>query len=317
VSDTSSATLAAIFSAASRLVQRDERLQTAIPFLTLIRSGRRTVLNRGLLKPSFCLVIEGRKETHLGRHIVRYGAGDYLVSVIDVPSSGQVVRASRAIPYLAASIELDVREIVAVVLEAKVAAPPARSAAPAAFVGRADGPLLDAVWRLLQLLEAPPQDAAFLAGAIKREIVYRLLTGENGALLFQNAVVDHQELGIGKAIHWLRQHIDLPLRVEELARASNMSVSSLHHKFKAVTAMGPLQFHKQLRLQEARRLLLTGSVDASGAAARVGYESGSQFSREYSRYFGAPPMQDIRHLTADAGRGGGLQDQANIGQEAP
>jgi AraC-like DNA-binding protein len=291
--------LEAIAALAGRHLPDDGRRQTAIPFLSLIRAGGRGAVNRGVLQPSFCLVIAGRKETHLAQEVIRYGAGDFLVAVIDTPSSGQIVRASRAVPYLAASIALDVAEIAAVALEMAMPAPPVLrvKTLPGAFVGRADAELRDTVHRLLRLLDAP-RDAAFLAPAIRREIAYRLLSGEHGALLYRNAVAGQGEQGVGRAIAWLRTHLDRPLRVEELAQASNMSVSSLHHKFKAVTNMGPLQYQKQLRLQAARQLLLTGDVDAGHAAARVGYESQSQFSREYRRLFGAPPMQDVRSLRA-------------------
>ncbi len=149
--------------------------------------------------------------------------------------------------------------------------------------------------KLLRLLDKP-RDAAFLAASLKREILYRLLTGENGHLIYRNLVIDRQQLGIGKAIEWLKQNFARHFQIEELAKAANMSVSSLHHKFKAVTAMGPLQYQKQLRLNEARKLLLSGSMDASTAAYQVGYESQSQFSREYRRLFGAPPMQDVKSL---------------------
>lgn len=167
-----------------------------------------------------------------------------------------------------------------------------------AFVGKSDAGLLEALNKLVHLLDAPAAEAAFLAVGLKREIIYRLLTGEYGRQLYQNVVLDQQDRGISKAIAWLKDRFDQPVKVEDLAQATNMSVSSLHHRFKAVTTMGPMQYQKQLRLQAARTLLLNGDIDAGTAAYKVGYESQSQFSREYRRLFGAPPMQDVKKLRA-------------------
>lgn len=241
------------------------------------------------------MVMQGQKKIQLGDQMIQYGAGEYLISTIDMPAAGQIIGASEAAPYLGVRVELDPREIAAIVLEAKIDIPANLKSGPGAFVGKADEELRQTVGKLLRLLETP-RDAAFLADAVKREILYRLLTGENGHLVYRNVVIDQQELGIGKAINWLKKNFNRHFKVEELAEAVNMSVSSLHHKFKAVTMMGPLQYQKQLRLNEARKLLLSGVADASTAAYEVGYESQSQFSREYRRLFGAPPMQDVKSL---------------------
>jgi AraC-like DNA-binding protein len=281
------------------IVQRhalhDGRVATAIPFLSLLHASQPTPVTRGVLKPSCCMILQGSKRLHLAAEVLDYGPGEYLVVSVDLPAAGHVVVASSNQPYLLLNLELDPQEIAAVVLEARLsmeAPEPVRGA----FIGRSDAPLQQALYKLVRLLDAPAPEAAFLAVGLKREIIYRLLTGANGRQLYQNIVLDQQDRGIGKAIAWLKQHYAEPVKVEDLAQATNMSVSSLHHRFKAVTTMGPMQYQKQLRLQQARNLLLQGDIDASTAAYRVGYESQSQFSREYRRLFGAPPMQDMKKL---------------------
>jgi len=273
----------------------DERVATAIPFLSLLHSSQPTPVTRGVLKPSCCFILQGAKRLHLAADILDYGPGEYLVVSVDLPAAGHVITASSDRPCLLLNIELDPQEIAAVVLEAQLsmeAPEPVRGA----FIGRSDAALQEALYKLVRLLDAPAPEAAFLAVGLKREIIYRLLNGANGRQLYQNIVLDQQDRGIGKAIAWLKEHFDRAVKVEDLALATNMSVSSLHHRFKAVTTMGPMQYQKQLRLQQARTLLLQGDVDASTAAYKVGYESQSQFSREYRRLFGAPPMRDMKKL---------------------
>jgi AraC-like DNA-binding protein len=280
-------------------VRHDDRVATAIPFLALYHSSQPTPVTRGVLKPSCCMILQGRKRVHLPDDVLDYGPGEYLVVSVDMPAAGHVVSATPDQPYLLLNIELDPSEIAAVVMEAKIdieSPQPVRGA----FVGQSDPELQEALYKLVRLLDAPPQEAAFLAVGVKREIIYRLLTGASGRQLYQNIVLDQQDRGISKAIAWLKDHFDQPVKVEDLAQATNMSVSSLHHRFKAVTTMGPMQYQKQLRLQHARALLLVGEVDASTAAYKVGYESQSQFSREYRRLFGAPPMQDVKKLRSAA-----------------
>jgi transcriptional regulator GlxA family with amidase domain len=170
--------------------------------------------------------------------------------------------------------------------------------------------MLDACLRLTRLLDAP-EDAAALAPLARREILYRVLKSEQGAQLRQIATTDGQAQRISRAIAWLKKHYDQPLRIEDLARGAHMSASSFHHHFKAITAMTPLQYQKHLRLQEARRLMLTQDVDAGTAAHRVGYESPSQFGREYNRLFGAPPARDLRRLRAE------LPQRASLGPATP
>ena len=281
------------------LVQRhvldEQRVATAIPFLSLLRSSHPTPVTRGVLKPSCCVILQGQKRVHLAEDILDYGPGEYLVVSVDMPAAGHIVNATPDKPYLLLNIELDPQEIAAIVLEAKIAID-TQEPVRGAFVSKTDDALQESLYQLVRLLQAPAAEAAFLAVGLKREIIYRMLTGADGRQLYQNIVLDQQDRGISKAIAWLREHYDQTVKVEELAQATNMSISSLHHRFKAVTTMGPMQYQKQLRLQAARTLLLNGDVDATTAAYQVGYESASQFSREYRRLFGAPPMQDMKKL---------------------
>jgi AraC-like DNA-binding protein len=273
----------------------EQRVATAIPFLSLLRSSHPTPVSKGVLKPSCCVILQGHKRVHLSDEVLDYGPGEYLVVSVDMPASGHIISATADKPYLLLNIELDPQEIAAIVLEAKItidSEQPVRGA----FIGQTDDALQESLYQLVRLLQAPPAEAAFLAVGLKREIIYRMLNGPYGRQLYQNVVLDQQDRGISKAIAWLKDHYDQPIKVEELAQATNMSVSSLHHRFKAVTNIGPMQYQKQLRLQRARSLLLNGEVDATTAAYKVGYESASQFSREYRRLFGAPPMQDIKKL---------------------
>lgn len=273
----------------------EQRVATAIPFLSLLRSSHPTPVTKGVLKPSCCVILQGHKRVHLSDEALDYGPGEYLVVSVDMPASGHIVRATADKPYLLLNIELDPQEIAAIVLEAQItidSEQPVRGA----FIGQTDDVLQESLYQLVRLLQAPAAEAAFLAVGLKREIIYRMLNGPYGRQLYQNVVLDQQDRGISKAIAWLKDHYDQPIKVEELAQATNMSVSSLHHRFKAVTNIGPMQYQKQLRLQRARSLLLNGEVDATTAAYKVGYESASQFSREYRRLFGAPPMQDIKKL---------------------
>lgn len=289
-------TMSAILDQARAMLAREAGegvLPTAIPFLSLIRYSRPTALNRGILSPSICLIVQGRKLVHVGSSVIPYGEGEYLVATVDMPAAGQVVQASPERPYIGLRLGLDPLELAEIAREAGMARPVERRAVAGAFAEPAGPEVVDALARLLKLA-GHPRDAAMLAGMAKREILYRLLTGPNGHLFYQNLLLDAHEQGVGKAIVWIKQHYAEPLVVEQLAKVVNMSVSSLHHKFKDVTAMGPLQYQKQLRLQEARRLLSTGAVSAATAAQRVGYDSESQFSREYRRLFGAPPMRDTR-----------------------
>jgi AraC-like DNA-binding protein len=212
-----------------------------------------------------------------------------------LPISGKVIYATPEEPHLALRLEIDPAEINALIAEAGPMSVPTGHSGRGMYVERIDTQLLDAVIRLIRLLDTP-KDIAMLAPLINREILYRLLRGSEGHRLYEIAISNCQTHRVTQAIKWLNDHFQEPLRIEDLAREVNLSVSTLHHRFKAVTAMSPLQYQKQLRLQEARRLMLADGLEASAAGYRVGYESASQFSREYSRLFGAPPLRDLARL---------------------
>ena len=256
--------------------------------------------SHGIQTPALGVIAQGSKRIMVGDELYVYDPMHYLVSSVDLPVMGQVTDATVDKPYLGLRLDLDVEEITALIRDENLPPSTPADASRGLFVNRLGTSMLDAVLRLLRLLDTP-EDIPILAPLIKREILYRLLMNGQGARLRQIALQDSQTQRIAKAIMLLRQNFDQPLRVEAIARDVHMSVSSLHHHFKAVTAMSPLQYQKQLRLQEARRLMLIDMTDAATAAHRVGYESASQFSREYSRLFGAPPLRDTRKWRESAG----------------
>jgi AraC-like DNA-binding protein len=280
----------------ARFAAQDGSHATPIPRLTLVRASRVDHPVHGVCEPALCLLAQGSKRVLLGDEVYIYDTSDYLVVSQNLPVSGQVIDATPELPYLGLRLDFDIREIAALMLEIG-RSPKSGQRAPSRgiFTGPATPELLDPMLRLTALLESP-QDIPTLAPLIVREILYRLLTSENGWRVAQMAMTDSQGHRVAHAIQWLQQRYTEPLRVEEMARAVHMSASSLHHHFKSVTSMSPLQYQKQLRLQEARRILLNGSVDAATVGQRVGYESPSQFSREYSRMFGAPPARDAKRL---------------------
>ena len=266
---------------------------TCVPSLQVVRRSRPTSFSPGVISPSFCLIVQGSKRVRLGKRVLDYGPGDFLTALIDVPAAGHVLAASPRRPYLGLRVDLTTEDIVDVVTEAglSMTAPSAQSQ-EAAFVGKAGPDLLEIFGRLVRLFDRP-REAAFLSSLHRRELVFRLLTGEHGHLFLKKVLFDPRANGVAAAIGWIRTNFASPLSMEGLARAHGLSVSGLHHKFKAITTLSPLQYQKQLRLQEARRLMLGGLVNAGGAATRVGYESQSQFTREYRRHFGLPPREDV------------------------
>jgi AraC-like DNA-binding protein len=279
----------------ARLAPVDGVHQTAFPSLALSRGSVPTVCMPTVCQPCLGFVVQGRKRALLNDEVFHYDALNYLVVSITLPMMGQVVEATTDRPFLSLRLDLDLEEIARLLLELGD-----RGAAPIAadrglFVARMDEPLLDAVLRMVKLLDAP-EDIAVLAPAVQREIYYRVLRGELGQRLIDLAECDGGNHRIVRAIEWLKQRFAAPLRIEELAEAVHMSPSALHHRFKAVTAMSPLQYQKHLRLHEARRLMFAGGMECAAAGYRVGYESPSQFSREYRRLFGAPPRVEIARL---------------------
>jgi len=273
----------------------DLYVSTALPWLSFIRICHPTPMNKGLLTPSMCIVLQGTKKVLIGQNVTEYGAGSYMLAAIDIPISGQVTEASRAVPYLGVRIDLDLQEMADVIIDMKLTRTPVKSGV-AAYVTYSDAQLQDALLRLVSMLDKP-QDLQALGGLIKKEIFYRLVSDPKGDSFYHHLLAYYQGKGVNDAIQWIRDNFTKPLRMDDLAKEVGMSVSNLHHRFKALTVMSPLQYQKQIRLLEARRLLLSGSMDAATAAFQVGYESPSQFNREYRRSFGAPPLQDIDQLT--------------------
>ncbi|MFD1887774.1 AraC family transcriptional regulator [Paenibacillus wenxiniae] len=269
--------------------------ETAIPSLFLIHHRQMTERAYNVYKPCFCCIAGGTKDIFLANEHLSYGPTDYLIASMNLPIVGQVVQASPAEPYLSFKLEFSQNQILEVLNETDLPQPARESAKRALFVGQTEQSLLDAVIRLTRLLDQP-KDIPFLAPLFIKEILYKLLQGSFGTMLAQIALEGSSSYRIREVIEQITRHYEQPLRVEELAELASMSVSSFHRNFKEVTAMSPLQFQKQVRLQEARRILLSESADAADVAFRVGYESASQFSREYARMFGAPPRADIKQL---------------------
>lgn len=253
--------------------------------------------NHHVQEPSFCVIAQGSKEVLLGENRYRYDPLHYLLSTVGLPSVSRVLEASPAQPYLSFRLELDPALVGALMVEASDSLPNGQADVRAMAVSALDANLLDAVLRLVRLLDTPAE-APILMPLIAREIVYRLLTGAQGGRLRHLAARGGYTPHIARAIERLRQDFDQPIRIEDIARDLGMSVSGFHHHFKAVTALSPLQFQKQLRLQEARRLMLGEDLDAASAAYRVGYHDAAYFNREYKNYFGIPPMRDVQRLRA-------------------
>jgi AraC-like DNA-binding protein len=269
---------------------------TAIPRLALARASQMQHPVHAMYEPAFCVLAQGSKRVLLGEEVYVYDSSRYLVVSQNLPVSGQVIDASPEAPYLGLRLGFDVKEIAALALEFRLAETAPRGAAPRGiFTDELSPALLDPLLRLVRLLDTP-DDVAALGPLISREILYRLLKSPDGWRLAQMAMVDSHSQRIAQAIGVLSQRFREALRIEALADEVHMSVSSLHHHFKAVTSMSPLQFQKQLRLQESRRIMIGEDVDAATAGHRVGYESQSQFNREYSRFFGLPPARDIKRL---------------------
>lgn len=272
---------------------------TAIEGLSIHRLMNPGGPRHAIQRTALGVIAQGSKRLLVGDEIYEYDPMHYMVSSVDLPVVAHVTAASSTQPYLGLKLEFSAEDIRELLRDGGL--PPATQTGPARglYVNRIGATLLDAVLRMLRLLEAPA-DVPVLAPMIKREILYRLLANGQGARLRQIALQDSQTQRIADAIRLLRERFRQTVRVEDLAREVHMSVSSFHHHFKAVTAMSPLQYQKQLRLQEARRVMFMGTVDVAMAAHLVGYESASQFSREYSRLFGASPMRDRRRLLEDA-----------------
>ncbi|ULO04892.1 AraC family transcriptional regulator [Paenibacillus sp. 19GGS1-52] len=273
----------------------DGVFETAIPNLFIIRYSEVSEPAYRVYKPSFCVIAQGLKEVFLAQERFEYGSADYLIASMNLPVVGQIIRASSEIPYLSIKLEFTHDQILEVINDVNVHMVPNDNAKRALFVGQLENFLMDATLRLIELLNRP-EDIPFLAPLFTKEILYTLLKGPYGVTLGQIAMEGSNAYRIREAIDHITTHFDQSMRVEELAEAASMSLSSFHRNFKEVTGMSPIQFQKQLRLQEARRLLLSESAESAEVAFRVGYESASQFSREYSRMFGSPPRSDVKQL---------------------
>jgi len=272
-----------------------EKLITDVPGLLLTRRTAPTAPASATYEPSLAVVAQGRKRANLGGTTFIFDKSRYLLTSLDLPVICNVIEASEEVPYLCFVLKLDMPVVRELLSREEIQASEAPYDSPAMATGETTAELLGACCRLVDLLNAP-QDIPFLSGLIQREIIYRILRGPEGARLRAIATLGDQSHRTAKAIAWVRTNYAKPLRVDDLAKIAGMGVSTLHHHFRTLTAMSPLQYQKQLRLQAARERMLMDGLDAASAAFEVGYESASQFNREYSRLFGQPPKRDIQTL---------------------
>lgn len=279
-----------------RYTPHDGHFELRVPGLHLYRISQATQeLHHGVQKPGLCLVAQGAKSVLLEQELFEYDETRFLVYAVDVPVASRVVRASADEPYLSFRMDLDPQRITELLTKVHPYGLPRGAEGRAISVAAVEPGLIEAISRLIGLMSTPG-DAELLAPLVVDEILIRLLRGPLGARVAQIGQEDSRLQRVGKAVAWLRDHYDQAVEVETLAEMVHMSPSAFHQHFKAVTAMSPLQYQKVLRLQEARRLMLSTLADAGMASRRVGYASASQFSREYARHFGIPPVKDIARL---------------------
>ncbi|WP_113177615.1 AraC family transcriptional regulator [Agrobacterium cavarae] len=282
-----------IVSIAARYAKAEGEVTTDIDALRFSKRSSPSAPCHGSYHPCFAMVIQGAKSLQLGTDTINYGAGDYLLTSFDLPVAWRVVEASHEVPHFCISIAINSEKLLDVMSRAQIARPPTALLSQRGIVVNAATPeLLDATTRLLRLLDRPA-DIPAMAPLIEQEILYRILTGPAGGQLMSILAADSHGNRIARAIAWLRENYARPIRIEDVADQVGMSVSSFHQHFKAVTAMTPVQYQKQLRLHEARRLMLLERLDAGTASHRVGYQSPSQFSREYARVYGLSPARDV------------------------
>ncbi len=277
----------------SRLLPEDGRIDLPSGLL-LIRSSVPAEPVQSIYQPAFCFVAQGRKRASVGGEVFLYDPFHYLIYTVDLPVAFEIEAPSKELPYLGMSLNLDSALVASVIVESGIRIKKGDASVKAMNVSVIEADLLDAVARLVRIAETPAEGKV-LAPLVIKEIIYRLLAGGQGARL-AHLLTASDTRRISKAIGRLREHFNEPLKIEDIARELGMSVSGFHHHFKSVTAMSPLQFQKQIRLQEARRLMLGEDLDAASAGFRVGYEDSAYFSRDYKKQFGAPPQRDIARL---------------------
>lgn len=268
---------------------------TEITGLALFQRDAPTEPTSSMYEPCVCVIAQGAKHVMLGGESYQYDAQHYLITSVHLPTVVRITQASPEQPYLGLTLKLNLHEISQLMADSHLPAPRLQRSERGMATSKMNLPLLNAFQRLINLLKQP-EDIPILAPLIQREIIYRLLTGEQGLRLRQIAAMGSQGNQMARAIEWLKTNYTQTMRIEDLAEQANMSTSTFHHHFRALTAMSPLQYQKWLRLHEARRLMLIEDHDAASASFKVGYESPSQFNREYHRLFGAPPLRDISKL---------------------
>ncbi|MHC5776073.1 AraC family transcriptional regulator [Nostoc sp.] len=279
----------------------ENSLLEVFPGIFIYQSSKPTESQISVLKPAFCVIAQGSKDVLLNDELFHYDSGHYLISTLDLPIMSNVVEASEEKPYLNLRIDLDPALVAAVMIESGIETKKSGTGVKAMDVSPVDADLLEAVVKLVKLFDTP-DEMKFLAPLIIREIIYRLLKGKQSARLSQLITTEGDAQRISRVVKQIRENIDQPLKIEDTAREIGMSVSGFHQHFKSVTAMSPLQFQKQIRLQEARRLMLGENMDVAIASFRVGYDDPSYFSREYKKLFGIPPHRDIAKLRSNLGQ---------------
>ena len=278
-----------------RYCTEDGPVATPVPGLSLFRASSTSTPICAVYRSVLAVAVQGSKRLVLADERFQYDSRHYLITSVDLPVMGQITEATPEKPYLCAVFDMDAHKIADLAGTLQIAPSSPGNGQLGLGVSALTLPVMDALLRLARLLDAP-RDIPVLAPLHERELLYRLLTGEQGLRLRAIAAADSQSHRTARAVAWIKENFDQPLSIDALADAANMSKSSLHQHFKALTAMSPLQYQKQIRLQEARKLMLLEALDAASVARRVGYESPSQFSREYRRLFGAPPLRDVARM---------------------
>lgn len=278
-----------------RVAVQDGTYITAYPALSFVRSSEVSEPIPVVYKPSLCVIAQGTKQVLLGSESYTYQPGSYLAASVHLPITGQVIEASPQTPYLSLQLQFEIEQILDVIQQPDLSRTTRQESQRALVISRMSDPLHEAILRLIRLLDTP-DDLPVLAPYAVREILYRMLQTEQGNAIRQFALLGSRAQRIAHVIEWMNRHYTEPMRVDKLAEAARMSTSSFFACFKEVTAMTPVQYQKRLRLTEARRLLLATTNDATSVAYQVGYESATQFNREYARLFGQPPIRDVRRF---------------------